>query len=388
VSSRTVGLVADDVTGATDAAVQFAAVGWSAHLMLSGTAGRQLAGPGPLLLAVATDARAVGNDAAAERTAAAVRELLSRGCDRLYVKIDSTMRGSVAGQLCGALAAWSAPHPDAVAVVCPAFPGQNRTVVDGQVLVEGIPVAHTAAADDPVTPVLDSRLERLVPGATAATLSDLDGSGGPVGSPPRLMFADAATDDDLDTIAAAVSRLGPRGVAAGSAGLAAAMARRWSAGAAGPPSPIRLSACILIAVSSPHPVSAMSVARLRDRLLRVDGPAQSTVDVITTSDRRAASPAEVARDFGERVAAQLLRYPYDTVVLVGGDGAAAVLDRLGATAIILHAALAPGIPIGTISGGAAHGLRVVTKSGGFGDADSLIEIVDLLQSARPRKDDP
>jgi uncharacterized protein YgbK (DUF1537 family) len=132
----------------------------------------------------------------------------------------------------------------------------------------------------------------------------------------------------------------------------------------------------------------MSVARLRDRLLRLDGPAQSTVDVIATSDRRAASPAEVARDFGERVAAQLLRHLYDTVVLVGGDGAAAVLDRVGATAIIVHAALAPGIPIGTITGGAAHGLRVVTKSGGFGDADSLIEIVDLLQSARPRKDDP
>ena len=267
-------------------------------------------------------------------------------------------------------------------MLCPAFPGQNRTVVDGQVLVEGVPVAHTAAADDPVTPVLDSRLERLVPGATAVTASDLDATCGPVGGPPRLMFADAATDDDLDRIAAAVHRLGPRGVAAGSAGLAAAMARRWSGGTAGPTSPIRPSARILVAVSSVHPVSAISVSRLRDKLLKFDAPAQPAVDVITTSDRRAASSAEVAADFGERVAEQLLRHPYDTVVLVGGDGAAATLDRVGATAISVHAALAPGIPIGIICGGAAHGLHVVTKSGGFGDADSLIEIVDLLQSAR------
>jgi D-threonate/D-erythronate kinase len=124
---------------------------------------------------------------------------------------------------------------------------------------------------------------------------------------------------------------------------------------------------------------------LRDRLLRFDAPAQPAVDVITTSDRRAASAAEIAADFGERVAEQLLRHPYDAVVLVGGDGAAATLDRVGATTITVHAALAPGVPIGTISGGAAQGLHVVTKSGGFGDADSLIEIVDLLQSARQER---
>jgi D-threonate/D-erythronate kinase len=385
VNSPTVGLVADDLTGAADAAVQFAAAGWSAHLLRSRTAAPNRAGPGPLLLAVATDVRAAGNADAAERTAAAVRQLLSHGCNRLYVKIDSTMRGSVAGQLCGAIAAWSAPHPDAVVMVCPAFPAENRTVVGGQVLVNGVPVAHTAAANDPITPVLDSRLERLIPGATGATASTLDGLGEPGGSSRRLMFADAATDDDLDTIAAAVDRLGPRGVAAGSAGLAAAMARRWSAGTAGPASPIRPSARILVAVSSLHPVSATSVARLRDKLRTVDAPA---VDVITTLDGRAASSAEFAADFGERVAERLLRNPYDAVVLVGGDGAAATLDRVGATAITLHAVLAPGIPIGTISGGAAHGLHVVTKSGGFGGAESLIQIVDLLQSAPPRKDNP
>jgi D-threonate/D-erythronate kinase len=198
------------------------------------------------------------------------------------------------------------------------------------------------------------------------------------------MFADAATDDDLDRIAATVDRLGPGAVAAGSAGLAAAMARRWSAGMAGPTSPVRPSARILVAVSSLHPVSAMSVARLRDTLRRSGVPAQA-VDVVTTSDRRAASSTAVAAEFGERVAERLLGHPYDAVVLIGGDGAAATLDRVGATTITLHAALTPGAPIGTISGGAAHGLHIVTKSGGFGDADSLIEIVDLLQSARQER---
>jgi D-threonate/D-erythronate kinase len=386
VTPRRVGLVADDLTGATDSAVQFAAVGWSAHLLRNPTAGPDLAGPGPSLLAVATEVRAVGNDDAAERTAAAVRELLALGCDRLYLKIDSTMRGSVVGQLRGALAAWSVSHPDAVVVLCPAFPDQNRTVVDGQLLVDGVPVAHTAAAADPVTPVLDSWLERLVPGAVAVTPSDLDAAVRPGSDPARLMFADASTDADLDAIAAAVDRLGPCGVVSGSAGLAAAMARRWSAGTTGPASPVRSSTRILVAVSSLHPVTAMSVARLRGVLTAPGAQGQPAVDVITTPESRAATSAEIAADFGERVAEQLRRRQYDALVLVGGDGAAATLDRVGATSITVHAALAPGIPIGTISGGAANGLRVVTKSGGFGDADSLIEIVDLLQTSAPREE--
>ena len=83
----------------------------------------------------------------------AVRGLVAQGCDRLYVKIDSTMRGSVAGQLRGALDAWGASCPGAVVVLCPAFPDEGRTVVGGAVLVDGIPVDRSPAAVDPITPV-------------------------------------------------------------------------------------------------------------------------------------------------------------------------------------------------------------------------------------------
>jgi uncharacterized protein YgbK (DUF1537 family) len=89
------------------------------------------------------------------------------------------------------------------------------------------------------------------------------------------------------------------------------------------------------------------------------------------------------------VAERLAGGSYDTVVLVGGDGAAAALHRVGADAIRVHGALAAGVPVGTILGGAAHGVSVVTKSGGFGRSDSLLEIVDRLQSSPSiRKEQP
>src|SRR4051812_26150432 len=122
VAPRLVGLVADDLTGATDAAVQFAVEGWSAHVLCNPAARPEIPDGVPSLLAVVTGVRAAPDDEAAAGTARAVRGLLARGCDRLYVKIDSTMRGSVAGQLRGALAAWAGKHPTAIVMFSPAFP--------------------------------------------------------------------------------------------------------------------------------------------------------------------------------------------------------------------------------------------------------------------------
>src|SRR3954452_7185677 len=126
---RLVGLVADDLTGATDAAVQFAEEGWSAHVLCSPAARPEIVEGVPSLLAVVTGVRAAPDEEAAAGTARAVRGLLARGCDRLFVKIDSTMRGSVAGQVRGALSGWAGTHPMTIVVLSPAFPDEGRAVV-------------------------------------------------------------------------------------------------------------------------------------------------------------------------------------------------------------------------------------------------------------------
>jgi uncharacterized protein YgbK (DUF1537 family) len=320
-----------------------------------------------------------------------VRGLVAQGCDRLYVKIDSTMRGSVAAQLRGALEAWGARYPGALVLLCPAFPDEGRAVAGGAVLVDGIPLDRSPAATDPITPVLESRLDRLVPGATAAALPDLLSApaGNGVGAQgPRVLFVDASTDADLDVAAAGVDRLGPQGVAAGSAGLAAALARRWSARRTAATASFQSSTRMLIGVTSLHPLARELVERLETAIAaRGTGPGWA-VDVIGTGAPRT-DAAAVAESFGEQVAERLAGGSYDTVVLIGGDGAAAALHRVGADAIRVHGTLAPGVPVGTILGGAAHGMRVVTKSGGFGRSDSVLEIVDRLQSSPSiRKEQP
>jgi uncharacterized protein YgbK (DUF1537 family) len=340
------------------------------------------------VVAVATGVRGAPDEQAAAATAAAVSALMAAGIDRLFLKIDSTVRGSVAAQARGALSAWRADHPRSVAVVCPAFPAQGRTVVDAAVLVHGVPVAETAAADDPVTPVTESRLDVLLPGAVRAAVPDLERLLRPEAAssaaPPELLVVDAVTDDDLARLAEALDAAGSRAVAVGSAGLAAALARRQRGAQARPRA--TSSRRVLVAVSSVHPQARHQVERLRERCLR-DG--DHDVEVVTTATERAPAgtpephATTIARRLAVQVADRLATGRFDALVLVGGDGAAAVLDRLHAERVLIGSAIVPGAPEGRIVGGSADGLRVVTKSGGFGDPDTLATLVRRLRDGAP-----
>lgn len=359
------GLVADDLTGAGDSAAGFADAGWTAVLALRPWGLSRPTGPGPTVLALSTGARADADVEAAARTAQAVDALVEAGAERLYLKVDSTVRGSVAGQVAGALAAWSRHRPRTYAVVCPAFPTQQRAVVAGEVLVAGAPLARSAAALDPVTPRADGDLMRVLPGAVLHRGLDL------TGPPGALLIADAAVDADLDRLARWVDDAGPDLVVVGSGGLAAALGRRWAAPALRGPVPA-VPGRLLLAVSSLHPASA-------DQLRRLRAASFPDVDVLTTGTGTVA-PRAAAAELAERVAAALHSRPYEGLVLVGGDGAAAILARLGADGVRIDGAVVPGSPTGVIADGEAAGLRLVTRSGGFGAPDALHEIVRTLRA--------
>ena len=349
-----VGLIADDVTGAGDASVQFAKRGWETFLTL-GTVPRAGAGDGDRVIALTTDSRALDNETAFELTRGALARLMEAGVDRVFLKIDSTMRGSVPGQVEGALAAWRIRHAGARAVVCPAYPRMGRTVRAGRLLVNGEPVEHTAIGRDPVTPVRTSDMNVLVPAS------------------PAISMADAESDAALAAVAAGIAAGGPPAIAVGSGGLAEALARALSANEdAGRAVPVRTRRAqaenprILVLVTSLNPVSHAQVARLRAEcpgIAVVLAPAERVGDTSVADT--------LAAEFADRVE----RGRWDLVGLVGGDGARAALARLGASGIRIFDSLVEGIPLGAIVGGKADGLPVFTKAGGFGAEDALVEAV-------------
>jgi uncharacterized protein YgbK (DUF1537 family) len=323
-------------------------------------------GSDPCVLATTTNSRALDHHTAHTLTRNAVEQLMTAGVDRVFLKIDSTMRGSVPGQISGALAAWRLRFTDAQAIVCPAYPRMGRTVQQNRLLVYGQPVELTAIGRDPVTPVKTSEMSVLIP---------------PTAS---VRVADAATEDGLSALAAAIAAAGSSVIAVGSGGLAEALADVWSAnrestvhssnarrvreivGAVPDPR-------ILLLVTSLNPISHTQVAKLRTAFPRV-------VVVLTQTER--ASNANVAETLAAEFADLVERERWDMVGLIGGDGAEAALNRLGASGLRIFDSMIEGVPIGVIVGGKADGLPVFTKAGGFGAEDALVKVVEHTRRGR------
>lgn len=399
----TIAIVADDLTGSGDTAVQFVRAGWSTHLSIGG-ADEALSGPateGVEVLAVTTNSRALAAADAARVIRQNVDQLRAAGVSRLYKKVDSTLRGAFKAEIDAARDAWG---PDTVAVICPAFPATGRTVEQGILYVNGKPVTETSAATDPVTPVTESHIPTLLGCAhVAAQAGDTpDTLAARIRQAGNTVVVDAATDADLERLARAIGLLGEHALPVGAGGLAVPLARVW-AGA-------DQTAPVVVVVTSQH-----SAARAQAAALQASGADTWTPSLAQLADdaawqawsqpllqHHAQAPAEagtvlllapegqlagldsetVAERLGSLAAQLITTSRAAGVVATGGDGARSVLVALAARGIALVDEVMGGVPLGTLTGGMAAGLPVVTKAGGFGTEDVLVRAVRAIRDRR------
>ena len=71
-----------------------------------------------------------------------------------------------------------------------------------------------------------------------------------------------------------------------------------------------------------------------------------------------------------------------TFVATGGDTAFQICNFLGSDGMELVDEIVPGVPIGILREGMADGSSMVTKSGGFGDEDTLVKVINYLMVNR------
>jgi D-threonate/D-erythronate kinase len=381
-------IIADDLTGACDTGALFARLGpvgvfiapelpdarWPAAALDCESRGRQPA------------------DAAARvrRVAVALEARLTGG--RIFKKIDSTFRGAIAAELDALLDVAGAT----VAVVCPSFPAQGRTVRDGVLSVHGLPAHESPAGSDPDYPARSSDLvEILSRHSTRAVsllpLKDVRGSfedlARTLAERDGVVVADAELDDDLHVLArASMEHTGV--LLAGSAGLGEAAAGAWGYAGAAPDRPA--PGAWLIVAGSRHPATRAQLSALE-----ASGAAGARIgsarepDLAGVADAiRAGRPAFVAsdddaegarEDIAARLASAVIRVLGQAspalVVLTGGETAAAVLRALGALRLELDGAPARGLALGRLVIGETSALPVMTKAGGFGPPDLLVALV-------------
>jgi uncharacterized protein YgbK (DUF1537 family) len=69
---------------------------------------------------------------------------------------------------------------------------------------------------------------------------------------------------------------------------------------------------------------------------------------------------------------------FQALITTGGDTTLEICKCLGITGIQPLAEICPGIPIGKIIGGICEGRYIITKSGRFGNKDTLVEIIKYI----------
>lgn len=346
-------VLADDLSGAAETAAAF--LGRQLPVTLRLAPGRAAdSGVTVLDLDTRTMAAAAAQHAHRAALAEVERDTL------VFKKIDSMLRGNIGAEV--AVLAERGP-----VIVAAALPAQGRTVIDGVLHLNGVPLHRTEAW-------------AAESGAPPRSVGELFG--------PNVTVRDAATDTDLDTIVASAAR-GTQLV--GTSALAAALARTLPVGPLTDVSR-RASTAQLAVVGTADPSAREQVRRLVDHGFRpvsiptealLSGTADLTwladgpVVVTTSGDVRPDRSRELSSALGRLIAAGLADSHPD-LILTGGETARAVIDAIGLTDLRpIHQ-----VHHGAVVSVASDGRSVATRPGSFGGVDSLVDIADYLTSSQ------
>jgi uncharacterized protein YgbK (DUF1537 family) len=371
-------VVADDLTGAAEAAAVWARPDGPVPVAVRPTALDRLS-PGSGLV-VATLARDADPDRWEARWTAWETALRGRVPPLVMVKMDSLLRGRWAADV-GRMRALC--RPDTV-VLAPALPDQDRVVIGGRVRWHGRLLEATEMAGS----VPSSRLADYFPGEPCAFWKP--------GAPwpeAGLVVADATSDADLDALVAAAASEAGRVLWVGTRGLIGALARAGGGGGARPPQ--ASGPPVLVLVGSQTAMAQSQVEALAERypVMRLgfdDGtdlePPDAPAVVVTSQGVPPPAGGAAAVHAGwVRAARRLLAVrPWAAVVVTGGETATALLEASGADGIQVLALDRDGSVAAQIWGGPHGGLRLWTKSGSFGERKTLVALTASLIAPSPR----
>ena len=411
-------VIADDLSGAADCAIGFAAAGARTVVTLDANAARD---PGhdagrdtgqAQVIAADVDSRRLAPAAAAARNLQAWRQL-DGAQRRLYKKIDSTLRGNWADETAALL-----PHAG-LAIVAPAFPATGRTTRDGCMFINGQPLGDSdiwrleglsGRAD--MVALLAARQVRAAAISLATVRAGADMLRGAIEALAQdgiqAVVCDAETEADIATLAQATVALSTPAFWVGSGGLARVLATvAPGTGAAAtasaaidmtdtPAGAARRAGPVLALVGSLSGVSGRQAALLRQetgidaieiapQTLR-DGAghaawraAQQDVaqrldhdrDLLLTIGRDDAFDPAEGPLLSTALAALVLPWFHRVggLIATGGETARAMLAAAGISTLVLQHEVEPGVPL-------SHTLeipprRVATKAGAFGSDAAL-----------------
>jgi len=382
-SPMRIAVIADDLTGALDTGVQFSNWGFTVQVTddpLSSVAD---------VVVVNTDTRGVDPERAYKLVFNVAKKVSS--FDMVYKKTDSTLRGNVGAEIQAVLDATG----EETAFLTPCYPPTARCVRDGHLLVDNVPIDKTeySEPDSKQSYIPDIIREDVTCPVVHQGDTDIHNHAG-------IVVIDSETEIDLLTIAR--NLIGSK-ILAGSAGFAAAIAEVT----VNPPP-------VLSVIGSRKSVTQRQTRALERRLgaelipldmnralngepqaevvrraldafedgrdvIIMSAPDPETVEMtIEAADSLGLSSSELEARVTDALAstarALIEQATLSGVIMSGGATAMAVCTALDVNEISIIEELRPGIPLLRLDE-----INAVTKAGGFGEPDALVQASQYLK---------
>lgn len=406
------GVIADDFTGATDVASMLVREGMRTVQVIGVPEGPPPADADAVV--VALKSRTIPAADAVAQSLAALRWLQGAGARQVYFKycstFDSTPAGNIGPVAEALLDALGAP----LAIACPAFPENGRTVFRGHLFVGDQLLSDSGMRDHPLTPMTDANLVRVLqaqsrgkvgllkfdvigrgPDAVRQALAALQAEG------VRLAVADAIANDDLRVLGEACADQALITAGSGVAlGLPAAYAARgWlqrdaqaaQLPAVGGQAAVLSGSCSVAtnaqvrhwidsgrpalrvdarALARGEPVVAQALDFARRHLGAGPVLVYATADPTEVKAVQAELGVDRAGHLVEQAMASLAQALVEAgvrrLVVAGGETSGAVVQALGVQALRIGAPIDPGVPW---TQALNRPLLLALKSGNFGTVD-------------------
>ncbi|PRD44669.1 hypothetical protein C5748_04515 [Phyllobacterium phragmitis] len=418
------GAVADDLTGATDLALTLSREGMRTVQVVGVPPAAFDFGDAEAVV-VALKSRTIPAAEAVDLSLDAARALLAGGAEQIIFKYCSTFDSTPEGNI-GPVAEALADLLDApLALACPAFPANGRTVYQGHLFVGSILLSDSPMKDHPLTPMTDANLVRVLQRQTARQVGLVSFEAVDRGSDvitaafaearakgDRFVIVDAVTDEHLRAIGQAARNMklitGGSGIAIGlpenfrRAGKLAAKGADAAFDAPAGRAAILAGSCSAATRRQISAANAAGIPALKiDPLAIAEGrtTAAGVADWLASADHptplaySSAEPDEVraaqeklGRDrAGELVehllaetAIALRRNGFSRLIVAGGETSGAVVNGLGIAALRIGPEIDPGVPW-TRSLDGRQPIALALKSGNFGADDFFLKAWDFLR---------
>ncbi|MCM3718644.1 3-oxo-tetronate kinase [Fictibacillus phosphorivorans] len=405
------GVIADDFTGGSDIASFFVKGGLSTVLYTevpdSGAA------PDAEVCVIALKTRTQNRNGAVSDSLEAIRWLKEQGAKQFYIKycstFDSTPEGNI-GPICDAvMEELNVPYT----ILCPALPVNGRTVRNGCLFVNGVPLHESPMKNHPLTPMLDCDLARLMDPQSSFPSVKIPADASEEEVNEQLvklerehshfyLIPDYEKEEDAEKL---VEVFGGLRLLTGGSGLAYPLAKMYEEhGEAGRFGPSHSHAILLAGSCSEatrnqikefeqsggrtyfmDPLKLLSgeesVERIWDMISQHSGESiliYSSETPEKVRDIQQQGKEEVAERL-EKAMAELaeraVQASFHRIIVAGGETSGAVGKRLGYKGYHIGDSISPGVPV--MIPIEDRRIRVVFKSGNFGKSDFFLQALSL-----------